>query len=96
MVAGPEICRFVSKYEFEAMSQNINKRPSTKHHEQTARSQKVFLEKVDKLCTTLADMRNPFEENSPDLLSLDTLQTRQRQSWYPHTMQGEKNSLHRS
>jgi hypothetical protein len=42
---------------YEVVSKKKDKRPNTKHH---------------KLCSTLAEMGNPFEEESSDLLSLDT------------------------
>ena len=44
----------------------------TKHHEQTPTTQGSFLEKVQRLTNTLEEMSNPFQEESGDLLSLDT------------------------
>ena len=70
MVAGPEIARLVSGYK--VVSKKKDKRPNTKHHNEATTSQKAFLENVRKLCSTLAEMGNPFEEESSDLLSLDT------------------------
>jgi len=39
----------------------------TKHHKQAS-----FLEKIQRLTNTLEEMGNPFQEESGDLLSLDT------------------------
>ena len=43
-----------------------------KHHEQTPTYQRSFLEKVQRLTSTLEEMGNPFQEETGDLLSLDT------------------------
>ena len=45
---------------------------NTNHHEQTVQAQWGFLEKSGKLTRALEDMGNPFQEESSDLLSLDT------------------------
>ncbi|KAJ8419194.1 hypothetical protein AAFF_G00006930 [Aldrovandia affinis] len=44
----------------------------TSHHEETERAQRVFFENVEKLSQAMKDMGNPFQEESRDLLSLDT------------------------
>ena len=42
------------------------------HHEQTAHAQKTFLDRVDKLFSTIKEMGNPFLEESKDLLTIDS------------------------
>ena len=41
---------------------------SRKHHEETEKTQRTFLDTVAKLGTAIEGMGNPFEEESPDLL----------------------------
>ena len=45
---------------------------TTKHHDQNASTQKTFLEKVRALQRVLREMGNPFQEETADLLVLDT------------------------
>ena len=42
------------------------------HHEETATNQRTFLEKVQRLTSTLEEIGNPFQEETGDLLSSDT------------------------
>ena len=70
MVAGPEVSHLVAQYE--AASGTKEGIEHTSHHEQTERAQRMFLEKVEKLSQAMIDMGNPFQEESRDLLSLDT------------------------
>lgn len=43
-----------------------------KHHEETFAFEKSFHEKASKTKTTIAEMGNPFDEDSSDLYALDT------------------------
>eukprot|EP00745_Piridium_sociabile_P026562 TRINITY_DN4240_c0_g2_i9.p1 TRINITY_DN4240_c0_g2~~TRINITY_DN4240_c0_g2_i9.p1 ORF type:complete len:1084 (-),score=281.98 TRINITY_DN4240_c0_g2_i9:490-3741(-) len=70
MVAGPEVSHLVAQHE--AASGTKEGIEHTGHHEQTERAQRVFLENVEKLSKAMIDMGNPFQEESQDLLSLDT------------------------
>ena len=70
MVAGPEVSHLVAQYEVASGAKEGTEH--TSHHEQTDQAQKVFLDKVEKLCQATNDMGNPFQEESQDLLSLDT------------------------
>ena len=70
MVAGPELSRLIVGYE--AMSSVKDAAISSKHHEQTLSAQRSFLEKAKALLTVLKEMGNPFQEDSADLLVLDT------------------------
>ena len=69
MVAGPELSRLIAGYE--AMSGVKDAAISSKHHEQTLRAQRSFLEKTDALHTMLKEMGKPFQEDSADLLVQD-------------------------
>ena len=70
MVAGPEICRLVAN--FETVSGTKDAKKSNRHHEQTETVQRAFFEKVKQLTMVMEEMGNPFEEESGDLLTLDT------------------------
>ena len=70
MVAGPEVSHLVSEYETASGAKDAT--VNTNHHEQTVQAQRGFLEKSGKLTRVLEDMCNSFQEESSDLLSLDT------------------------
>ena len=70
MVAGPAVSQLVAQYTEGSVLRNVLKQ--TKHHEQTHTAQTTFLEKVQGLTNTLEEMGNPFQEETRDLLSLDT------------------------
>lgn len=70
MVAGPEVSRLVSTYETVSGAKDATK--STRHHEEGETFQHTFFEKTQKLTTVMREMGNPFEEESEDLLVLDT------------------------
>jgi len=70
MVAGPAVSQLVAQYEEASELRDVSKQ--TKHHEQIPTTQRSFLEKVQRLTNTLEEMGNPFQEESGDLLSLDT------------------------
>ena len=54
------------------MSEAKDANEKIRHHEQTARSQRQFYEKVEKLYSVMKEMRNPFQDETADLLILDT------------------------
>ena len=70
MIAGPEVSQLVAQYERASEAKETV--AHTNHHEQTPKVQQVFLERVDKVSQIFTDTDNPFEEESRDLLSLDT------------------------
>lgn len=70
MVAGPEVSRLVGWYE--TVSGKKDASSNTKHHEHTLSAQKSFFEDVESLSKVIKDMGNPFQEDSADLLVLDT------------------------
>ena len=54
------------------MSGTIDTRIGSRHHDATVGAQTAFFENVKAMTTVLQDMDNPFQEESSDLLSLDT------------------------
>ena len=68
MVAGPEVARLIE--EFQDSKQD---RPqTTKHHDQLSSVQTAFLKDVQSMIKVMEEFGNPFEEDSQDLLVLDT------------------------
>ena len=65
--AGPEILA-----AYKAMSGNIDTRIDRRHHEATVGAQTAFFENVKATTTVMQDMGNPFQDESSELLSLDT------------------------
>ena len=70
MVAGPEVSRLATEYEIVSEAKDANEK--VRHHEQNARAQLQFFEKVGKLYRVMKEMGNPFQEETADLLTLDT------------------------
>ena len=70
MVCGPEVARAV--VEFEDGNLQMHNENDTSHHEQTPSVQRSFLKDVQSLLASFEDFGNPFEEDSQDLLVLDT------------------------
>ncbi|KAJ8358245.1 hypothetical protein AAFF_G00020150 [Aldrovandia affinis] len=70
MIAGPEVSHLVAQYEAACGTKEGTEH--TSHHEETERAQRVFFENVEKLSQAMKDIGNPFQEESRDLLSLDT------------------------
>ena len=69
MVAGPEVSHLVRTYEKISDGKDENE---IHHREQTAHAQKTFLERINKLFSTINEMGNPFMEETKDLVTLDT------------------------
>ena len=70
MVAGPEVARVIE--EFHNQQQHCNGKVVTRHHDQLPSIQAAFATDVRSLVSTIEDLGNPFEEDSTDLLVLDT------------------------
>ena len=71
MVAGPEQARLLLDFE----AQNLEKETSVgknQHHEQSLSCQKTFKTQVTSLSDTIAKMGNPFLDEYPELLVLDS------------------------
>lgn len=68
-VAGPEVSRLI--VEFETRS-DADPKSEGKRHDETETVQKRFLEMVENLAKVIKEMGNPFEEDSVDLIVLDS------------------------
>ena len=69
MVAGPEPATMVKEFETTIEEDNTNQTCTT-HHEQSRACQVRFISHVQPLVSTKEELRNPFEEESTDLISL--------------------------
>ncbi|KAH3846382.1 hypothetical protein DPMN_088683 [Dreissena polymorpha] len=67
MVSAPETSRILME-----ASDDTDNSDDTKHHEEKQTKQKQFQTQVRQLVETIDDMRNPFEEDTSDLYTLDT------------------------
>ena len=96
MVAGPKVSRLEAGYE--AMSGMKDATYSSRQHEQTLSAHKSFFENVKSLSAVMQEMYNPFQEESADLLVLDTktLQTHLEPIWLQHITSGAKSSSNHS
>ena len=66
MVAGPEVARVI--VEFEDFNMHPRNQEETRHHEETPSVHNTFARDV----AVIEELGNPFEEDSQDLLVLDT------------------------
>ncbi len=67
-VAGPELVPVIAEFEASVVGKTHDS--STGHHEQTEANHKRFAAQVKSLVGVIADLGNPFEEESADLLRL--------------------------
>ena len=70
MVAGPEVAALVE--DFEDAHQLMARRDEVLHHDQTTSVQNAIWEDVCSLVNVMEELGNPFEEESEDLLVLDS------------------------
>ena len=71
MVVGPEVARVIE--EFQDGNQYWRRQTAdTRHHDQTPSVQASFVKDVCSLVGVIEEMGNPFEEESQDLVILDT------------------------
>ena len=70
MVAGPEVARVIE--EFHDQQHHCGGEADRHHHDQTPSVQAAFAKDVCSLASVIDDLGNPFEEESTDLLVLDT------------------------
>ncbi|KAG1672961.1 hypothetical protein GQR58_015733 [Nymphon striatum] len=70
MIAGPEVARVIE--EFQHRNQHSGREDSIRHHDQTTSVQASFTIDVRSLVKVMEEFGNPFEEDSPDLVALDT------------------------
>ena len=69
MVAGPEQAQLLKEFEREFITESSSKQ---RHHEEGFSPQKFFKEQVKNLVDTINEMGNPFFDDIPELLGLDT------------------------
>ncbi|KAI9529079.1 hypothetical protein NQZ68_013386 [Dissostichus eleginoides] len=69
MIAGPEQARLLKEFEQEYILEKGNKQHN---HEEGLSTQKTFKEQALALVHTISGMSNPFQDDTPDLLMLDT------------------------
>ena len=70
MIAGPEVARAIE--EFRDGHQHWGRREDTRHHDQTPNVQTSFTKDARALVSVIEELGNPFEEESMDLIVLDT------------------------
>ena len=70
MMAGPEIAGLIR--EFKDEPEFHNRPQNTWHHDQSASVQSTFDKDVQSMINVMEDFGNPFNEESQDLLVLDT------------------------
>ena len=69
MIAGPEQARLLKEFEQQYISEEDNKQ---QHHEEGMSTQKTFKEQALALVHIISGMSNPFLDDTPELLMLDT------------------------
>ena len=67
---GSEVARAIE--EFRDGHQHWERREDTRHHDQTPNVQTLFTKDVRALVSVIEELGNPFEEESMDLIVLDT------------------------
>ena len=70
MIAGPELARIIQEFE-ETSSKEVSEE-KRHHHEQIPGIQAAFKKDLLSPVSAIEDMGNPFEEDSTDLLVLDS------------------------
>ena len=70
MVSGPEVARCID--EFQKNIYNWGRQDDTRHHDQTPSVQASFIKDVRSLVRVMENSGNPFEEESKDLIVLDS------------------------
>ncbi len=71
MVGGPEQARLLKEFERQ-LSGYTDEEGNLPHHEQYASVQELFKKHVCDLCATISSMGNPFLDDCPELLVLNT------------------------
>lgn len=72
MVAGPEMARLLKEFENDFLPDDDIDSNKHLHHEQGLSTQKTFQKQVNSLRETITQMGNPFCDNIPELVALDT------------------------
>ena len=69
MIAGPEQACLIKEFEQEYTRETVS---TQCHHEEGACTQKSFQEQAKSLVQTINEMGNPFLDDTPELLKVDT------------------------
>ena len=72
MVAGPEIAGAITEFDTNCMMSIKRGSQQERHHEHTLSTQTSFARDMNALVETISSYGNPFEEETSDLLVLDT------------------------
>jgi len=73
MLSGPELARLQKQFEEQYMSGSDSEHPSNfQNHEQGLAAQKTFQKQVNSLFNTFIKMSNPFLDDFPELVTLDS------------------------
>ena len=70
MVAGPEQARLLTEFESQFMEEEESE--MLQQHEQGLASQELFKKHTNSLYETISTMGNPYEDDGPELLVLDS------------------------
>ena len=68
IICGPELARCVSQFENQILSESTN----PQNHEEGLTVQKSFKQHTEKLIEAIKGFGNPFEDDCPELLVLNT------------------------
>lgn len=73
MLSGPEIARLLDQFEEEYLATEDPDNPkNSKNHEMGQATQKTFQQQVNNLCDVIKCMGNPFLDDFPELVTLDS------------------------
>ncbi len=73
MLSGPELARLLNQFEEEYLPDRDPENPKYfQNHEQGFSTQKLFQKQVNSLVKTIEKMDNPFLDDFPDLVTLDS------------------------
>ena len=73
MLSGPEMARLLKQFEEEYLTDyDVENTETSHHHEHGMASQKTFQRQVGSLCGTMRRMGNPFLDDFPELITLDS------------------------
>lgn len=72
MLAGPSIARIVNQFDDEYNMYDDDPDTPNSHHEGGVSSQKAFQRQVSSLTTVIRTMGNPFSDDFPELVHLDS------------------------
>ena len=73
MFAGPEV-RATEEFQdaVESVHRDSTEEPlESKHHDENESKQKLFVKDIHLLTSSIEELRNPFEEDRKELLTLD-------------------------